>query len=224
MCFGVIVFGTSSSAALDGEGLAYKITDCQLRGFDLCYALGHPRPRLNISIATIIETSVLPFIEIFSIIVCLLNIQTSWAFNFEFAFSLGLVKTKEEEGVYYSAHLCTSSTNRGLFNHILCQLKREPSVWRKVRFRLALRKAESKLINLKNIIEPSLPTLILHFAPELNQLPCLICPSPILQRTLCSVRVNCAKKLTIVMKVLIIANLCKNPKYSSNNWLFMPEL
>ena len=31
------------------------------------YALGHLRPRLNIGKATIIETSVLPFIAIFSI-------------------------------------------------------------------------------------------------------------------------------------------------------------
>ena len=42
MCFWVIVFGTSSSAALDGEGLAYKITDCQLRGFDLCRLCSRP--------------------------------------------------------------------------------------------------------------------------------------------------------------------------------------
>ena len=42
MCFWVIVFGTSSSAALDGEGLAYKITDCQLRGFNLCRLCSRP--------------------------------------------------------------------------------------------------------------------------------------------------------------------------------------
>ena len=69
------------------------------------------------------------------------DIQTSRDFNFEFAFSLGLVKSalsmKEGGG---SLLLCASvylvNQNRGLLNHILCQLKREPSVWRKVRFRL----------------------------------------------------------------------------------------
>ena len=49
-----------------------------------------------------------------------------------------------------------------------------------------------------------------------NQLLCLICPSPILQRTLCSVGVNLAKKLIIVTKLV---QTCVKilSKYSSNN-------
>ena len=96
MCFGVIVFGTSSSAALDGEGLAYKITDCQLRGFDLCRLCSRPStptPQYqhrnhNWNISSALHWDLLNQ--------CLpaQNIQTSRDFNFEFAFSLGLVKTK----------------------------------------------------------------------------------------------------------------------------------
>ena len=96
MCFGVIVFGTSSSAALDGEGLAYKITDCQLRGFNLCRLCSRPSaptPQYqhrnhNWNISSALHWDLLNQ--------CLpaQNIQTSRDFNFEFAFSLGLVKTK----------------------------------------------------------------------------------------------------------------------------------
>ena len=96
MCFWVIVFGTSSSAALDGEGLAYKITDCQLRGFDLCRLCSRPSaptPQYqhrnhNWNISSALHWDLLNQ--------CLpaQNIQTSRDFNFEFAFSLGLVKTR----------------------------------------------------------------------------------------------------------------------------------